>query len=193
MTGADVVVRARRPTDLDALADILWAQQPRTRYPVRSTLPFPTARFLHADDADGAWTAAVDGRPVGHACWLQSPDAAAQLGVDPATGDARTAADACADAHGCAPDGLGWVSALFVDPAMRGRGVGRMLLAAVVDDIRGAGLHPCLEVVDLNEAAVRRYRADGWRTVLRARPGWLASAVDDDSIGTSTMVLLSTA
>ncbi|SDH84676.1 GNAT family N-acetyltransferase [Agrococcus jejuensis] len=189
----DVRIRPRSARDVDPLIEVLWAQQPATRYPVRSSLPFPASQFLHADDAVAAWTAEVEGRPVGHACWLRSLDAAAQVGVDRATGRSSTAAEACATAHGCTVDELGWVSALFVDPAVRGLGVGSRLLAAVVADIRRSGMHPCLEVVDLNEAALRRYRADGWREVLRARPAWLAEAVDDAAVGTTTMVLRSAA
>lgn len=189
--GGPATIRPRVPADVPQLVDVLWAQQPATRYPVRDSLPFPVEEFLHVHDAAGAWTAELDGRIVGHACWLRvPPSAAAQRGVEASTGAVRTAAEACASSHGCGEDELAWVSALFVDPAARGLGLGPGLLATVVDGIRGAGLHPCLEVVDLNPAALRRYRADGWRTVLRATPDWLTAATGDPSLGTTTMVLL---
>jgi GNAT superfamily N-acetyltransferase len=185
-----IAIRPRDAADMPDLVAALVRQQPATRYPLRNPLPFPMEQFLHAHDAAAAWTAEVDGVPVGHACWLRDPAAASQPGVDPATGTPSTAAEASAAAHGCDVHALAWISALFVDPAARGMGLGPRLLATVVDDIRAAGLHPCLEVVDLNDAALRRYRADGWRTVLRSRPGWLAETIDDPEVGTSTMVLL---
>ncbi|MFC7431025.1 MULTISPECIES: GNAT family N-acetyltransferase [unclassified Agrococcus] len=190
MSDGRATIRSRDAGDLPALVDALLRQQPVTRYPLRNPLPFPAEEFLHAHDAAEAWTAQVDGVPVGHACWLREPAAASQRGVHPSTGAQATAAEACAAAHGCRVDELGWVSALFVDPSARGMGLGPRLLATVVAGIREAGLHACLEVVDLNEAAMRRYRADGWREVLRARPPWLADAVADEEVGTSTMVLL---
>jgi len=184
-------IRPRVVADVSPLVDLLWAQQPATRYPVRDSLPFPVEDFLHVHDAAAAWTAELDGRVVGHACWLRTPpSAAAQRGVETSTGATRTAAEACASAHGCDEDELAWVSALFVDPAARGHGLGPRLLATLVAGIRDAGLHPCLEVVDLNPAALRRYRSDGWLEVLRATPEWLTAATDDPSLGTTTMVLL---
>ncbi len=190
MSAPQATIRPRVDADLPGLVEALMRQQPVTRYPLRDPLPFPPERFLHAHDAAAAWTAEAGAELVGHATWLRDPASASQRGVHPVSGVATTAAEACASAHGCRVDELGWVSALFVTPAARGMGLGPRLLATVVDDIRAAGLHPCLEVLDLNEAAARRYRADGWQEVLRARPDWLADAVDDPAVGTSTMVLL---
>ena len=185
----DVAIRPRRDEDAAPLVDVLWAQQAATRYPVRDSLPFPVEEFLHAHDAAAAWTVEVDGRPMGHACWVPRVSAADDLGVEPSTGRTTTAAEACATAHACGVDELAWVSSLFLAPSLQGRGLGTRLLATVVADIRAAERHPCLEVVDLNPAARRRYRADGWREVLRAHPSWLAGAVSDPSVGTTTMVL----
>ena len=55
------------------LVELLLAQQPVTRYPLRNPLPFPVERFLHADDAREAWVAEHAGRPVGHVCRLGPP------------------------------------------------------------------------------------------------------------------------
>jgi GNAT superfamily N-acetyltransferase len=62
---------------------------------------------------------------------------------------------------------------LFVDPAARGLGIGRALVGTVVDDMRAAGLRPCLEVLPVHAAALALYEADGWQEVLRLRPEWL--------------------
>ncbi|QCR18742.1 GNAT family N-acetyltransferase [Agrococcus sp. SGAir0287] len=183
----DATIRRRRDEDVAPLVDVLWAQQPQTRYPVRDSLPFPVEEFLHAHDAAGAWTVELDGRALGHACWVPTVAASDDRGVDP-TGRLTTAAEACAAAHGCGVDELAWVSSLFLAPELRGMGLASRLLATVVADVQGAGRHPCLEVVDLNPAALRRYRADGWREVLRAHPAWLRAATGDATLGTTTMV-----
>jgi GNAT superfamily N-acetyltransferase len=138
-------------------------QQSLTRYPFRDPLPVPPEQFLHTDDALAAWTAEVDGRPVGHVCRVTSPRGPQ---ADEMNG-------ACAHAHGCGTDELGWVSTLFVDPAARGLGIGRALVGTVVDDMRAAGLRPCLEVLPVHPAALALYEADGWQEVLRLRPEWL--------------------
>ena len=156
------------------------AQQPLTRYPVRNPLPFPVERFLHADDAAAAWTAELDGRPVGHVC---------RVGPPHGFPDADAMNEACAQAHGCAVGDLGWVATLFADPATRGLGVGRALLGTAVSDIRDAGLRPCLEVLPVHAAAPALYRSAGWREVLRIRPAWLREAVGEDGPDVRAMVL----
>lgn len=89
-------------------------------------------RFLHAHDARAAWTAELDGRPVGHVCRLAPGDDAESARMN----------EACAQAHGCDVDELGWVATLFTAADIRGLGVGRALLDAVVDDMRGSGMRP---------------------------------------------------
>jgi GNAT superfamily N-acetyltransferase len=175
-----VNVRRRRPSDIPALAELLFDQQPISRYPFRDPLPWPVEQFLHADDAVAAWTAELDGRPVGHVCRLRPP-----------TGfrHASEMNDACAEAHGCTVAELAWVSTLFVGPEVRGRGAGLLLLDTVVDDIRAAGLHPCLEVLPYDPAALRLYEATGWREVMRLRPSWLRQAAGEGGPDVVVMVL----
>jgi GNAT superfamily N-acetyltransferase len=158
----------------------LLAQQPLTRYPFRDPLPFPVERFLHAHDAPAAWTAEVDGRPVGHVCRLGPPQGYEEAGA---------MNRACARAHGCGPGDLGWVAALFLDPAVRGLGVGRALLDTVVADIRAAGLRPCLEVLPVHAAALALFESAGWQEVLRIRPAWLRPAAGPEVPDVRAMVL----
>jgi GNAT superfamily N-acetyltransferase len=158
-----VRIRPRRADDVPALVDVLMGQQSLTRYPFRDPLPVPPEQFLHADDALAAWTAELDGRPVGHVCRVRSPRGPEAEGMN----------RACARAHGCAREDLGWVSTLFVDPAARGLGIGRALVGTVVADMREVGLRPCLEVLPVHSAALALYEADGWQEVLRLRPEWL--------------------
>ncbi|MGN6246044.1 MAG: GNAT family N-acetyltransferase [Motilibacteraceae bacterium] len=180
MTDAEPIIRAREPEDLPALAAALLAQQPETRYPFRNPLPIPAERFLHAEDAAAAWTAEVDGQPAGHVCR-----------VGPAHGfpEAEVLIEKCAQAHGCEPAQLAWVSSLFLAREARGLGLGRRLLATVVEDIRANGLQPCLEVLPVHAAAFSLYRAGGWTTVHRFRPAWLGGAPADEVPDVHVMVL----
>ncbi|MBN9111735.1 MAG: hypothetical protein J0I34_23485 [Pseudonocardia sp.] len=76
---------------------------------------------------------------------------------------------ACAAAHGCRVDELGWVNTLFVGTGVHGLGVGRLLLETVVADLREHDLRPCPEVLAVHDAAARLYVAAGWREVHRLR------------------------
>jgi GNAT superfamily N-acetyltransferase len=57
--------------------------------------------------------------------------------------------------------GWGQVVAMWVDPVWRGRGLGRLLLDAVVADVRAAGLRVLLWVADGNRAR-RLYEQAGF-------------------------------
>ena len=175
-----VRVRRRRPDDVPGLVALLLAQQQETRYPLRDPLPFPPEQFLHADDAAAAWVAELDGGVVGHAC---------RTGGRCGTPEDDAIRASAARAHGCSESGLGWVSTLYVDLAHGGRGIGRLLLDTVVDDILAAGLRPALEVLPLHAAALALYESAGWRTVARARPAWLRGALGEDGPDVQVMVL----
>src|SRR6476469_1666603 len=156
----EVLIRPRTPGDVATLTEVLWEQQPSSRYPLRNPLPIPVEHFLHVDDAVAAWVAEVDGRPVGNVCHTRPP-----------SGDAVSEEEneACARAHGCTVDDLAYVSTLFVGLGTRGLGLGRQLLDTVVEDIRRTGHFPCLEVLAVHPAAQELYVSCGWREVLRAR------------------------
>ncbi|WP_408898545.1 GNAT family N-acetyltransferase [Nocardioides sp. R1-1] len=176
-----MTVRPRRATDLSVLAGVLSEQRPETRYPLQDPLPVPVDQFLHADDAVAAWTAEIDGRPVGHVC---------RTGPLAGFPEATTLNDECAHAHGCEVAELAWVSTLFVGRDARGRGIGRLLLETVVADIPAAGLRPCLEVLPVHPAALTLYRHSGWSEVLRLRPEWLREAAGEDGPELVVMALL---
>lgn len=180
----EVTIRPRRTADLAPLADALMAQQPETRYPFRSPLPFPVEDFLHAHDASGAWTAELDGQPVGHAC---RADQARALGAD------ERLNLACARAHGCEIADLTWVGALFVAREARGLGIGRRLLDAVVADARRHHRFPCLEVLPVHPAAMAMYQSAGWSVVGSLRPDWLLGVASHEVPDVVVMVLTDTA
>jgi GNAT superfamily N-acetyltransferase len=177
---AEVLIRRREPTDIPALATALLAQQSETRYPFRDPLPVEVEDFLHARDAVKAWTAELAGQPVGHVCR-----------TDPASGlpTADLLNEVCARAHGCDTKQLAWVSTLFVTAQARGLGIGRRLMAVVVDDVLRAGLHPCLEVLPTHPGAMSLYLATGWRVVRRLRPPWLRAVVGEVGPDVHVMVL----
>jgi GNAT superfamily N-acetyltransferase len=180
VTDAEVIIRRRRADDLPALATALLTQQAETRYPFRDPLPIPAEQFLHADDAVAAWTAELDGMPVGHVC---------RMGPAHGFPEADLLNERCADAHGCRPSELAWVSSLFTAREARGLGLGRRLLATVVEDARANGLHPCLEVLPVHAAAFALYTSSGWRSVHRFRPAWLGGASADEVPDVHVMVL----
>jgi GNAT superfamily N-acetyltransferase len=179
LDSATITIRARRSADMAALADILLAQQPTSRYPIRNPLPFPIEQFLHADDAVAAWTAEFQGRPVGHICRTEPRT----------TTDAADMNHNCAKSHGCDVDQLGWVSALFIGSEARNLGLGRRLLATVVEDICRAGLYPCLTTIPTHPAALSLYESTGWREVMRQRPDWLRDELGDDGPEERVMTL----
>ncbi|APU12272.1 MULTISPECIES: GNAT family N-acetyltransferase [Actinoalloteichus] len=55
------------------------------------------------------------------------------------------------------------ISRLFVSPAARGRGVGALLLDAACAHARRHGLHPVLDVIARDRAAVALYTRYGFR------------------------------
>lgn len=171
-----IEVRARTTEDLPALVDLLWEQQQESSYPLRNPLPIPTTTFLHADDADAAWTATIAGRPAGHVCRTTGHQ-------DPAV------EQACAGAHGCSVDELGWVSALYVGRDARRSGLGRRLLGTAVADLVAAGRRPCLEVYPARPAAMALYASEGWHEVMRTRPEWLRAVHGDEGPDARVLVL----
>jgi len=168
MTGTvtdPISVRPREATDLPALVEVLTAQQPASRYPLRWPLPFPVEDFVVREVDLAAWTALLDGRPVGHV--------SAQHATD------EVVLPLWERGHGRSADRLGVVGTLFVDPGVRRRGLGRRLHDTAVDWLREHDLGPCLDVVPIHAPAQEMYAAAGWREVGRARPRWLPDGEPD--------------
>lgn len=155
-------VRPRRPEDVPGLADLLAAQQPGSRYPLRWPLPFPVERFLVRDTEERAWVAEVDGVLAGHVA-VARPDA----GLAEAFRRARP------------DDEVAEVSVLFTGPQHRGTGVGGVLHDVAVAAIRDSGRLPGLDVVPTHATAVEVYRHRGWVEVGRVRPAWLPDGQPD--------------
>lgn len=161
----DLVVRPREQGDLPALAEVLGAQRDDSRYPLRWPLPFPVEEFIVRADDLAAWTALLDGRPVGHV-------SAQRAGDD-------LVLPLWEQGHDRPGDRLGVVGTLFVDPSVRGRGLGRLLHDTAVTWLREHDLGPCLDVVPIHAPAQAMYAAAGWVEVGRARPRWLPDGEPD--------------
>jgi GNAT superfamily N-acetyltransferase len=172
-----VVVRRRDRADLPALVEVLTAQREEARYPLRWPLPFPAEDFVwRSSDLEG-WVAEVDGRVAGHVA-VQAVDDVFSPG---------DLGHAWSSGHGRPVTELGIMGTLFVDPAVRGRGVGRALHDVSVGWLRERSLAPCLDVVPVHVAALVMYERLGWTEVARVRPPWLPEAEPD----VVAMVLLS--
>ncbi|MCX4544191.1 GNAT family N-acetyltransferase [Streptomyces sp. NBC_01565] len=137
-----VLVRRRTGADLGGCVDVLGEVHRRDGYPVN--WPEQPDGWLATPGLLAAWVAEVDGRVVGHVglSRAESGDAAPVL-----WGGGRAVAV---------------VSRLFVGPGARGRGVGALLMARAVREAVGRGLHPVLDVVASDAAAVALYERLGW-------------------------------
>ena len=79
---------------------------------------------------------------------------------------ARLDGEAAGGVRTAVQDGEGWITALGVTPACRGRGLGRRLLLGAVAALRAAGAWPILlEVATDNPAALGLYHACGFRQI----------------------------
>lgn len=146
------LVRPRSDDDLARLAAILPVVHESDGYPVRASAC--TADFLVLPPGGTAWTAELDGVPVGQAMLTTG----AHTGIPSrVTGGAA----------------VGAVARLFVDPAARGHGLARALLDTVVGTARETGLRPMLEVVQEHHRAIALYERLGWSLVGTGTTEWL--------------------
>jgi GNAT superfamily N-acetyltransferase len=154
-----VRIRLRAAADLPRLVEVLGAQQPISRYPIRWPLPVPPEEFVARDGELGAWVAEVEGTVVGHVSLLEVQPGWEADGFEAATGLPR--------------DRMASVSGLFVDPGATGLGVGTSLLEAALERARELGRFPVLDVAAQHERAVALYRRHGWSVVGETWPDWL--------------------
>jgi GNAT superfamily N-acetyltransferase len=146
---APVRVRVARPEDARPVAEVHVASW---RHAYRGVLPDEYLDRLSVDDraamwlgafADtdpksGAFVAEESGRVVGFSSFGPSRDEDA-------------------------PDGTGEVPAIYVEPSVMGKGVGRELLEEATAELRLAGFtRATLWVLEANERARRFYENEGW-------------------------------
>jgi len=143
-----MAVRPREDGDLDALVAELEAVHREDRYP--AYWPREPARWLSPRGLFGAWVAEAGSRVAGH--------------VAVAAVDGGHAAEVWRTV-GLAPEELASMSRLFVAPAERGAGLGQALVDAACEEAARRGLHPVLDVVETNRAAIALYERRGWERI----------------------------
>lgn len=110
--------------------------------------PHRPERFLTPEQETDAWVAQLDGTVVGHVALHDARD--------------HPTLPAAQRATGLPADRLAVVARLMVSPAVQGRGVGRDLLAAAVDQAQRSRRRPVLDVVQESVAAIAFYEKAGW-------------------------------
>jgi len=139
-------IRARRADDRKRLVDALRIVHDGDAYPSR--WPDDPGAWLYRERVLGAWVAEHAGDLTGHVV-LRAAGRQKPVGFWTA-------------ASGQDPGRCAVVGRLFVMPPARGTGLGADLLATACAEAGRRGLHPILDVSDLNRQAVRLYRRLGW-------------------------------
>ena len=140
-----MVVRRRTDVDLDDLAQVVARVRAADDYPT-----YPPGddyhRFLTRPEPLEAWVSEWNSDICGHVA----------LNTQPSPG----AMQVLHDAGIVGP--LGAIARLLVDPAVRGRGIGRALLQTARSAAVTQHRLPVLEVVESSHAAIALYRRSGW-------------------------------
>ncbi|MEU1071134.1 GNAT family N-acetyltransferase [Streptomyces sp. NPDC005878] len=150
-------LRPRTDRDLDACVRALAAVHERDGYPVN--WPERPADWLAPPSLLSAWVAELDGRVAGHVGLALRGTG----DVAPGLWSARA---------GVGPDATAVVGRLFVAPGARGHGIGGLLLARAVSEARARGLHPVLDVVASDTAAIALYERLGWELLAEVEQEW---------------------
>jgi ribosomal protein S18 acetylase RimI-like enzyme len=134
----------------------------------------PTLADLEPRSADQAWQR----RRAKYETWLSKPAAFLLIAEqdDEAVGYAVVSIGEGYDGWHSS-DGIGDLHDFVVLPEMRGRGIGTILMDAVEDELRAAGVEHCrLRVIGRNVDAVRFYEQRGMEVVSHIMLGRLDNA-----------------
>ncbi|KUJ67164.1 acyltransferase [Streptomyces albus subsp. albus] len=150
-------MRRRTDDDTAECVRVLAAVHQCDGYPVN--WPDRPGEWLSQASSQGAWVAELEGRLVGHIGWSRS-------------GEDDTAPGVWSELTGAHRDTTAVVSRLFVAPQARGHGLGALLVGRAVEEARRHGLHPVLDVVASDTAAVALYERLGWRRMATVEQRW---------------------
>jgi ribosomal protein S18 acetylase RimI-like enzyme len=151
-----VTIRRAGPDDLEAVAALHWRSWQATYGPLMS---LAERALLTLDERREAWRPALRGDPPLTVMLIAEPAAGLAAGGALAGFVSSVAA---ADDRGTG----GSIPALHVDPLLHGRGVGRRLLQAALDELRAAGCRSVsLTVLSANLGARGFYEHLGWTLV----------------------------
>jgi len=138
-------VRPRLAGDLEQCVRLLADVHRVDGYP--TYWPNDAVGWLSPRGSFGAWVAAAAGPVAGHVAIA-------------AVGDGH-AAEVWREA-GLVPETLASMSRLFVAPTERGAGLGNELVDVACREAARRGLHPVLDVVETNLAAIALYERRKW-------------------------------
>lgn len=155
-----------RPGDLGAIVQFhgaLYAREYGFDATFEAYVAGPLAQFvLHRSEGDRLWIAEGGGRLVG---------CVAIVGASAEPGDASGHPSSGPSAEGDAPPSQAQLRWFLVDPAVRGRGLGKRLLHEALSFCRSCGYESVfLWTVSALTAAAHLYRAAGFRKV-EEKPG----------------------
>jgi ribosomal protein S18 acetylase RimI-like enzyme len=139
-------VRERETSDLHELGSTLVRVHKVDRYPVEGVAD--PEGWLKAPREIAAWTALLNGRPIGHVSLTRASaeDDAVQVWIDATNGSL---------------DDIAVVVRLFVDPDHRGHGAGQELMRAAYEHASALGRQLVFDVMLKDQQAIRLYEALG--------------------------------
>ncbi|MFE6049746.1 GNAT family N-acetyltransferase [Kitasatospora sp. NPDC056446] len=155
--GAVASVRPRRADDLADCVRVLGDVHSTDGYP--ADWPDRPASWLTPDGLLAAWVAESDGRLAGHVGLARSSPG----DLAPVLWSGRT---------GGRPELTAVIGRFYVAPGERGHHLGARLLACAVAHARALGLHPVLDVLATDTAAVALYRRLGWTHLGSGEQRW---------------------
>lgn len=150
-------VRRRRPGDLADCVRVLGDVHAADRYP--ADWPARPGTWLTPEGLLAAWVAEADGRIAGH------------IGLS-RSGPGDAAPGLWSHRTGGRPELTAVIGRLFVAPGARGRHLGAQLLASAVAHARALGLHPVLDVLSTDTAALTLYHRLGWTLLGTTHQHW---------------------
>ncbi|RKN53061.1 GNAT family N-acetyltransferase [Micromonospora costi] len=150
-------VRQRTDRDLGDCVRMLAEVHERDGYPVN--WPAAPDAWLTPPSLIASWVAELDGRVAGHVGLSRSEAGDAAPGL-------------WAVRAGVSVDTTAVVNRLFVAPSARGHGIGALLVAQAVREAQDRALHPVLDVVASDTAAVALYERLGWQMLATVEQQW---------------------
>jgi GNAT superfamily N-acetyltransferase len=137
-------VRIREPGDVPACVAVLRRVHETSGYPSR--WPDDPGGWITPRGLVAAWVAEHDGQVAGHVALVRGLRLECLL-----------------RATGLPPDELGGIIRLYVDPAVRRKGLARALLDEAAESAAIQGLLPALDVVADSLPAIALYEQAGWQ------------------------------
>ncbi|MFJ9755880.1 GNAT family N-acetyltransferase [Streptomyces sp. NPDC101149] len=157
MEGAEPRVRPRTGGDVERCVRVLADVHRCDGYPVN--WPERPDEWLSQASVSAAWVAEHGGRLVGHVSLSRGSEGDLAPGL-------------WSERSGVSKDLTAVVSRLFVAPQARGHGIGALLMGRAMEEARGRGLHPVLDVVASDTSAAALYERLDWELMATVEQRW---------------------